>query len=63
MGKLHRYEAKPFEFFHGNAIKHLFAQLHPDLDKEDLDYVEEVVMDAIKDEIRERAEPKKNEDY
>ena len=64
MARLERYRPDdPYAFTHGNAIQHLFAQLHPDLDKEDLAYVEKVVMDAIRDEISDRAEPRKREDY
>ncbi len=60
---LKKYAADPREYSYSEAIQHLFAQLHPELDADDLRYVSEIVLDAVRDEIQERAEPKKQEDY
>lgn len=60
---LKKYESPPDPYYFGSAVRHLFQQLHPRLDSEDLIYVEAVLIAAVRDEISERAEPKKSEDY
>lgn len=52
----------PYDF--NTPVRDLFQQLFPQLDEADLRYAEDVILDTIRNEIIDRAEPKKSsEEY
>jgi hypothetical protein len=53
--KLEKYRASQATYSYKAALEHLVAQLHPELDKEDIDYVVEILIGVVEDKINEHA--------